>query len=49
MVHTCNSSTWEAEQKDQKFKVTLVYIVRPCLMTVTTTKVLIRTAAYFFK
>jgi hypothetical protein len=29
VVHTCNSSTWEAEQEDLQFKVSLDYIVRP--------------------
>jgi hypothetical protein len=31
VAHTCNSSTGEAEQEDQEFKSSLVYIARPCL------------------
>jgi hypothetical protein len=27
MVHSCNPSSWEARQKDLKFKVSLSYIV----------------------
>jgi hypothetical protein len=30
-VHTWNLSTWEAEQEDHEFKVSLGYTVRPCL------------------
>jgi hypothetical protein len=31
VVRACNPSTWKLRQEDQKFKVSLGYIVRPCL------------------
>jgi hypothetical protein len=31
MVHTCNSTTWEAEAGGLQFEARLDYIARPCL------------------